>query len=260
MRIPFDIKYRQQIESGEYKVETYDGYPARIICWDSPIDKDRPIIAIVFDNQIEQYKADGRYDNDFDTSNYDLFIVTQEPEMSEFEKAVSKYRPQSDTLETIQRIAAELLSLARNEFNKQIENDYREIIYGADKRCKADTEQEVERRIQSGELLTQEHHEKLMETQYKETLEGVKKNWHDYFTPQAVTDIYNAGRNDVLKDLPRWKIWSNGACGNSDGYPIALVHRGCGFNLVSTLGIDGEKYIMLSDIKKLPGFKEEDHE
>lgn len=32
-----------------------------------------------------------------------------------------------------------------------------------------------------------------------------KKNRHDYFTPQAVTDIYNAGRNDVLKDLPRWR-------------------------------------------------------
>ena len=33
-KISFDIKYRPQIESGEYKVETRDGKPVRIICWD----------------------------------------------------------------------------------------------------------------------------------------------------------------------------------------------------------------------------------
>ena len=86
MKIQFDIKYRPQIESGEYKVETEEGSPARIICWDSPINKERPIIAIVFDDQIEQYKADGHYDNDYETSNYDLFIITPEPELSEDEK------------------------------------------------------------------------------------------------------------------------------------------------------------------------------
>ena len=36
-KIPFDIKYRPQIESGEYKVETRDGKPVRIICWDKKI-------------------------------------------------------------------------------------------------------------------------------------------------------------------------------------------------------------------------------
>jgi len=35
MKIPFDIKYRNKIESGEYKVETFDGYSVRIICWDA---------------------------------------------------------------------------------------------------------------------------------------------------------------------------------------------------------------------------------
>lgn len=61
-----------------------------------------------------------------------------------------------------------------------------------------------------------------------------------------------------LKDLPRWRRWENGACGNSDNNPIAIVKRGLNYKLVSTLGIQGEQYIMLSDLEKLPGFKEEE--
>lgn len=34
MKVPFDIKYRPQIESGEYKVITAKEQPVRIICWD----------------------------------------------------------------------------------------------------------------------------------------------------------------------------------------------------------------------------------
>lgn len=259
MRIPFTLD--AWLEDKSQKIVTESNLPVEIIHIEDDCADELPIIAMIGDKplrRVQAYSADGEPENEIE--DLYLFIVTTEQEMSEFEKAVSKYRPQSDTLETIQGIAAELLSLARNEFNKQIENDYREIIHGAYERGKAEVEQTVERRLQSGELVTQEHHKKLMETQYKETLEGVKKNWHNYFTPQAVTDIYNAGKNDVLKDLPRWKIWSNGACGNSEGYPIALVHRGCGFNLVSTLGVNGEKYIMLSDLEKLPGFKDENHE
>lgn len=34
MKVPFDIKYRPQIESGEAKVVTRNDRPVRIICWD----------------------------------------------------------------------------------------------------------------------------------------------------------------------------------------------------------------------------------
>lgn len=129
-KIPFDIKWKPQIESGEYKVVTESDEPARIICWDSAINKERPIIAIVFDDQIEQYKADGRYDNDYDTSNYDLFIVTPEPELSEFEKGcIRLYQDGRDdgfagdnlSDEAIKESAAELLELARKELRDEIE-------------------------------------------------------------------------------------------------------------------------------------------
>lgn len=65
---------------------------------------------------------------------------------------------------------------------------------------------------------------------------------------------FQDGKAEALKDLPRWRRWENGACGNSDNIPIAIVKRGYNYELVSTLGIQGEHYIMLSDLEKLPGF------
>lgn len=42
-----------------------------------------------------------------------------------------------------------------------------------------------------------------------DALEGVKKNWHNYFKPQDVTDIYNEGikkgKEEALEGLPRWR-------------------------------------------------------
>ena len=78
-----------------------------------------------------------------------------------------------------------------------------------------------------------------------------------YTSDPRKTNLYKLGKAEALKDLPRWRKWENGACGNSDGHPIALV-AGCGgIRFVSCLGTTGEKYIFLSDLKKLPGFKED---
>lgn len=69
------------------------------------------------------------------------------------------------------------------------------------------------------------------------------------------------GKAEAMKDLPRWRKWENGACGNGRGIPLAIVKRGLnGYELVDALGIQGEQYIMLSDLEKLPGFKEDGHE
>ena len=100
MKIPFDIKYRPQIESGEYKAETRDGKPARIICWD--MDSYNPIVALVanypnyngsLSEHIFSYSMDGRYSTTC-SSDEDLFIVTPEEEQkfSEFELKMRKIR------------------------------------------------------------------------------------------------------------------------------------------------------------------------
>lgn len=188
MRIPFDISKRPQIESGEYKVETKDHHSVRIICWNKNTGGLDRIVALVAGNSGQEktlhYTEEGCCVATGNNRDKDFFIVTPEPEMSEFENEMLRYlqdtankKDDSEIVESTKEHSIKLLSIARNEFNKQIENDYREIIHGAYKRGKADAEQEVERRIQSGELMTQEHHEKLMETL----------------------------REECKKDLPRWR-------------------------------------------------------
>lgn len=216
MKIPFDIKYRPQIESGEYKVETRSGLPARIVCWDRN-SKDMEILALVYDEHIDENNEElaevalnGRMFPRGKDHDYDLFIVTPEEEMTEFEKAVglvftdAQLIPRDkdgianihDINEFIKKKAAELLILAKEECKNQIESDYREIIHG----------------------------------------------------------VYEKGKADALNDLPRWRRWENGTAGNSAGHPIALVSGAGGIRFVSVLGTIGEKYIMLDDLEKLPGF------
>ena len=80
-------------------------------------------------------------------------------------------------------------------------------------------------------------------------------NWEAF--QKVAQKFVNIGKTEALKDLPRWRKWGNGAAGNSDGHPIALASGAGGIRFVSVLGITGEKYIMLDDLKKLPGFKED---
>lgn len=252
MKIPFDIKYRLQIESGEYKVKIRDGRPARIICWEAK--GCQPIIVLIRsavnaeEEVVLQLCADGRFSSDGVETLYDLFIVTPEEELSEFEHRLCEF-------------VSYIMSLVW--YNKGLKLTNEQIIKGWEEDILTLAKQQL---LQSGELLTQEHHEKLMETQYNETLEGVKKNWRDYFTPQAVTDIYNAGRNDVLKDLPRWKrIMDNGkvdanGCHYTDS--LCLIKQGW-YRVLSegTLVSGDAKYLSVADLEKLPGFKEdESHE
>jgi hypothetical protein len=45
--IPFNIKYKEKVESGQYKVITEDGYDARIISWDMDVSGRKDIVALV---------------------------------------------------------------------------------------------------------------------------------------------------------------------------------------------------------------------
>lgn len=129
MKIPFDIKYRPQIESGEYKVETRDGRPVRIICWDRQ-HKNYPLVVLMPGSVGEDcvsYTIDGRYYHDRKITDSDLFIITPEPELSEFEEATLKAfdkmcageKHLTPRTNHIQEAAAELLALARKEIEKE---------------------------------------------------------------------------------------------------------------------------------------------
>ena len=61
-KIPFDIKYRPEIEAGKYKV-FFAEKPARIICWDKKSSRDGTIVVALVDDgkseHTEYFYADG---------------------------------------------------------------------------------------------------------------------------------------------------------------------------------------------------------
>ena len=202
MKIAFDIKYRPQIESGEYKVVTSFGEPAEIVKWDC--NGQYPLLACIFDGDTDDaafYTEEGKGVCN-SKENY-LSIVTPEQELSEFELTLLDWLssdtcgeiPMDEMKKCVKNRAAELLALARKEPCEKI-------------------------------------------------VDHIKR-------------AYENGKAEALKDLPRWRKWGNGACGNRQGIPLAIVKRVLnGYELVDALGIQGEQYIMLSDLKKLPGFNE----
>ena len=214
MRIPFDIKYRPQIESREYKVETRDGKPTRIVCWD--MDSYNPIVALVanypnYDGSLSEhifsYSMDGHY-SATRSSDEDLFIVTPEPEMTAFEKKVYAYCDGKTVgEELIKRIAKELLDYARKE----------------------------------------------LEPEVLERLEVAYKNQDEVVYENGKRD----GQAEALKDLPRWMKWDTNKIFDDSRY--VLIHT-TDFNISSDMLLYDtitKRAIFVSDLKKLPGFKED---
>ena len=203
MKIPFDIKFRPQIESGEYKVETKDHHPVRIICWNKNTGGLDRIVALVAGDSGQEktlhYTEEGRCIATGSNRDKDLFIITPEPEMSEMEISLLSWLsddtsgeiPMERMKQVVKARAAELLATAKKQL------------------------------LQSGELLTQEHHEKLMETL----------------------------REECKKDLPRWRKCDLNTFYNTK---CNFVVNGIGRYLI----LDG--YMIDVDcLEKLPGFKED---
>ena len=133
-KIPFDIKFRPQIESGEYKVSTAKEQPVRIICWDRSTTYWK-IIALVlapdgktenpFTYDVEGKESDGCLHN----HELDLFLITQEPELTAFENRLCEIldfawkhkditKTDDDIINDAKRLGTELLAIARKEIEK----------------------------------------------------------------------------------------------------------------------------------------------
>lgn len=137
-KIPFDIKYRPEIESGKYRLETQDGHPIRVICWDkdknytwavSSWDEDNnpdnQIVALASSESgcenVYVYWQNGQLVSDSaNIGRKSLVIVTDEPEWTEFEKefdnAIRSYRCEDfegDYFQWIRMRAKKLLEIAK---------------------------------------------------------------------------------------------------------------------------------------------------
>ena len=75
MIISFNIKYRPQIESGEYKVRTASGKPARIVCWDMKTALGEPVLALITDEVGREYSCTYREDGLYIGNNENYLII-----------------------------------------------------------------------------------------------------------------------------------------------------------------------------------------
>jgi hypothetical protein len=141
-KIPFDISYREKIESGEASVVTRDGRPVKILLWDAA--SVWPIVARIDDRTfVKQYKENGlRAEEDED----DLFILVDDP-LSEFEERLGQIiiptwditkecQDCQGDVDSIRQWSAELLDLARKalrpEFDEELEQAYKnqdDVVY-----------------------------------------------------------------------------------------------------------------------------------
>lgn len=124
MKIPFDIKHRDKIESGEYQVMSGDK-KARIICWDARGSESKHIVALVGDDgqaeNIQRYYENGELISDSARRHTkDLYILTsKDDQFTKFEELLNrfskdvKYRDVPYT--ELRAWAGELLELAEKE-------------------------------------------------------------------------------------------------------------------------------------------------
>ena len=219
-KIPFDIQYRPQIESGEYKVETRDGLAVTDIHLTKYRDENVVVYYVGRDMWI--CGEEGNVNIDKTECKYDLFIVTPEEELTEFEKAVYDCAWRKVTCKTegeskeeyAKRHAAELLTLAREQF------------------------------IKDGYIIEKKAFHDAVEKVSPEVMKEVSEN----IGQLDALEQYRKGRENALKDLPRWS-------------KNALT-RGCA--AIDISGLTGADYIRregkllsISDLEKLPGFKED---
>ena len=123
-KIPFNIKYRPQIESGEYKVVTRENRPVEIKIWD--LKGDFPIVGVYYDEKNNrdtavQVTVDGRCsikpDDDYCD---DFFIITSKSDLTEFESAVQEifYKGREDNIDLLKITSNTLLMVARRQMMK----------------------------------------------------------------------------------------------------------------------------------------------
>ena len=133
-KIPFDLD--KWLADKSQKVETRDGRPVRIICWDKQ-DKNHPIVALYPGKIYPHYEVSNSFSKTGELlrggiCDSDLFLFT--PELTEFEQGLVNFLDKCEALpkdedgvcnrddskELLKQTAAELLAIARKEIEKDL--------------------------------------------------------------------------------------------------------------------------------------------
>lgn len=129
MRVPYDPKYKTQILTGAVQVETKSGLPVEILTMSArTADRIDDIIGLVtcangITQNVQRYYSDGHLISDSTRNGeYDLFVVSPDPPLTEFEKKMAHYvntyieNSEYITLnEQTRKYSKELMEIARAE-------------------------------------------------------------------------------------------------------------------------------------------------
>ena len=231
-KIKFDVKYRPQIESGEYRVETKAGCPVRIVCWDMACEL--PILGLVLlnDEKAEEMAVGftNKGTNLLGNPLYDkLFIVTPEEEMTEFEKAVDAIYESCGVKELqVKKKASELLALAREQIIKD--------GYVIEKKAFHDAMENISDKHRAAMSVEYASHCKV-----ENGTRHAIMNWEAF--QKVAQKFINIGKAEALKDLPRWR--KAGACGKRSVRFWMLDQD-------ALLDQQEERFISIADLEKLP--------
>lgn len=273
-KIPFDVKFKPQIESGEYKVETRDGRVVHNIWWvkkPSYTNNRKMEVCALIDGEedVLVFFEGGRYlptTKDTD-SPFDLFIITPESELTDWEKFVSGCLQKYGLLDCgasdkiAKECSAELLALAREQFikdgyviEKKAFHDAVENI--SDKhRAEMSVEYSIHCKVKDGTRHAIMNWEAFQKVAQKfidiGKAEALKEIEQDPESSYAFKRGVEYGKEEALKDLPRWKPAARAYEGDRLPRIDWLLKR-----LVAKFE-EGIFYLDMNDLYKLPGFKED---
>lgn len=178
------------------------------------------------------------------TRQSDLFIVTPEPELTEFEKAVKNMmRPYVKMPDEIHKEnAANLLKLAREQFIKD--------GYVIEKKTFHDAVEKIA-----------DKHKAEMSVEYSlhcKVENGTRHavmNWNEF--QKVAQHFINCGKAEALKDLPRWTKCAD--CTPKPKYSNEWIFSIDSENVTRESAIVHKGYFLpLDGLEKLPGFKEDE--
>lgn len=236
MKIPFTLD--AWLKDTSQKVVDEDGRPVRIICTDA--DGLYPIIGLVNNKTPLPCGKDGRPPY-IGGGGGILFLVTTEPELSEFEKGhmriVHKMKPEDfndEGLKIAKKEAAELLELARKELEPKIKAE------ALSARATEITKNLTKSGLDNDSIPY--HLIEFMCNLY------TCQNWKEI---EDTAELYTTRiKAAAMKDLPRWKP----AARAYDGDRLPRID--CSLNRLVARFEEGIFYLDIRELYKLPGFNE----
>lgn len=240
MRKQFNLQ--DWLKDKSQKVETRDGRPVKIISFEMTDTNDCPIAAqfrlCAGTPVVYLFDKEGHYKGDGD-SDYDLFIITPEEELTEFEQEVSdiveycKENGEHVAKGYAKRHAKTLLSFAEKELSAKykVSSDMNGFAYG--------------KGYEEGKKEAEENLTEQISELIKDFETYIKNN--KGLLSVAFDEGYEEGKADALKDLPRWKKIGQG---NNYSSETKFCINGRYFEMNDTLNYLYE--IALKDLEKLP--------